>query len=216
MDNKKNFGEVSEEDIALAQSAAPDDLKEKPPLDIKNELFEWAESFVFAIFIMLLVFTFCFRIVVVDGDSMNDTLVNKDRLVLSHINYTPKKNDIVIINSKGLNKTIIKRVIGTSGDEVEVDYNSNTVKVNGEKISNDNIKPEAMIDKGDFYFDTKYMTSEGVYKYKVPDDSVFVMGDNRNHSTDSRSAEVGFVKNDDILGKAVLRLYPMNDFGSVK
>ena len=87
--------------------------------------------------------------------------------------------------------------------------------VNGEKISNDKIKPEAMQDKGDYFFDTEYMTGQGIYEYTVPDDSVFVMGDNRNNSTDSRSQWVGFVKTEDVLGKAVFRMYPVNEFGSV-
>lgn len=214
MDNKKKLTDVSQEDIAVAAEAAPRDLKEKKPLDVKQEILEWVESFVFAIFLMLLVFTFFFRIVVVDGDSMNNTLVDKDKLILSHINYTPEKNDIVVINSPGLNKTIIKRVIGTAGDEVIVNYNENTVKVNGDVISNEYIKPEEMADKPDF--NEQYEEASGVYKYNVPKDSIFVMGDNRNHSTDSRTEIVGFVKNDDVLGKAVWRIYPTSEFGKVK
>lgn len=213
MSKEKKFGEVSEADIEKASEAAPDDLKEQPKVNVKDEIMEWLESFVFAIFLMLLVFTFFFRIVVVQGPSMNDTLDDKDRLLLNHINYTPEKDDIVVINSTGLDKTIIKRVIGTGGDEVVVNYNDNSVTVNGKKISNSKIKPETMMDKGSLYFDMKYMVSDGVYKYKVPEGKVFVMGDNRNHSTDGRCPEVGFVDNSDVLGEAVFRLYPLNDFG---
>lgn len=210
MDNENKFGEVNEEDVKLASEAAPEDIKEKPPVDLKNEILEWCESFVFAMFIVILIFTFFFRIVKVEGESMTDTLQDKDRLIMTHLNYTPEKDDIVVINSTFLNKTIIKRVIGTEGDHVTVDYNSNTVTVNGEKIADEHIK-EVMFDTG--LFDPSYKTSEGVYEYDVPEDYIFVMGDNRNGSKDSRY--IGFVEEDSVLGKAVFRLFPFNAFGSV-
>lgn len=210
MDNDNKFGEVSEEDIKLAGEAAPEDIKEKPPVDIKNEILEWCESFVFALFIVILVFTFFFRIVQVEGESMTNTLQDKDRLIMTHLNYTPEKDDIVVINSTYLNKTIIKRVIGTEGDHVTVDYNSNTVTVNGEKLDDEHIK-EVMYDTG--LFDPTYETSDGVYEYDVPEDYIFVMGDNRNGSKDSRY--IGFVEEDTVLGKAVFRLFPFNAFGSI-
>lgn len=210
MDNENKFGEVNEEDVKLASEAAPEDIKEKPPVDVKNEILEWCESFVFAMFIVILIFTFFFRIVEVEGESMTDTLQDKDRLIMTHLNYTPEKDDIVVINSTFLNKTIIKRVIGTEGDHVTVDYNSNTVTVNGEKLADEHIK-EVMFDTG--LFDPSYKTSEGVYEYDVPEDYIFVMGDNRNGSKDSRY--IGFVEEDSVLGKAVFRLFPFNAFGSV-
>lgn len=208
---KTAFGEVSQEDIELAKQAEPEDIKEKPPVDIKNEILEWCESFVFAMFIVILVFTFLFRIVLVDGESMNDTLQDKDRLILSHINYTPEKGDIVVINSDVLNKTIIKRVIGTEGDKITIDYGTNTVTVNGEKISNEHNK-ETMIDTG--MFDIAHKVSDGVYEYEVPKDSVFVMGDNRNNSMDSR--RIGCVDIDDVLGEAVFRIFPFDSFGGIE
>ena len=212
MSENKKFGEVSNEDIKLAQSAAPDDLKEKEPVNIKDELLEWAESFVFAVFIVILIFTFFFRIVQVKGNSMNDTLEDKNRLIINHINYTPEHGDVAVINSKVLNEVIIKRIIGVEGDKVVVDYANNCVSVNDEKISNSNIK-EAMYDKTD-RFDSSYRTGENVYEYTVPEGCVFVMGDNRNHSTDSR--EIGFINKEDILGKAVFRIYPFDEIGKVK
>jgi len=210
MENDNKFGEVSEEDIKLAGEAAPEDIKEKPPVDIKGEILEWCESFVFALFIVILVFTFFFRIVQVEGESMTNTLQDKDRLIMTHLNYTPEKDDIVVINSTFLNKTIIKRVIGTEGDHVTVDYNSNTVTVNGERLDDEHIK-EVMFDTG--LFDPSYEISEGVYEYDVPEDYIFVMGDNRNGSKDSRY--IGFVEEDTVLGKAVFRLFPFNAFGSI-
>ena len=210
MDDNKKFGDVSQEDIDKAKKAAPDDLKEKQPVNVMDEVFEWAESFVFAMFMVILIFTFFFRIVLVQGPSMRETLQDQDRLIITHINYTPQKGDIVVINSEKLGKTIIKRVIGTGGDKVVVDYNNNTVTVNGKVISNDNIR-EAMYNTN--LFDEKYEVEENVFEYDVPEGKLFVMGDNRNNSTDSR--RIGFIDPSDVLGKAVLRLYPFASFGKV-
>ena len=201
MDDNKKFGDVSQEDIDKAKKAAPDDLKEKQPVNVMDEVFEWAESFVFAMFVVILIFTFFFRIVLVQGPSMRETLQDQDRLIITHINYTPQKGDIVVINSEKLGKTIIKRVIGTGGDKVVVDYNNNTVTVNGKVISNDNIR-EAMYNTN--LFDEEYEVEENVFEYDVPEGKLFVMGDNRNNSTDSR--RIGFIDPSDVLGKAVLRL----------
>ena len=210
MDDNKKFGDVSQEDIDKAKKAAPDDLKEKQPVNVMDEVFEWAESFVFAMFVVILIFTFFFRIVLVQGPSMRETLQDQDRLIITHINYTPQKGDIVVINSEKLGKTIIKRVIGTGGDKVVVDYNNNTVTVNGKVISNDNIR-EAMYNTN--LFDEKYEVEENVFEYDVPEGKLFVMGDNRNNSTDSR--RIGFIDPSDVLGKAVLSLYPFDSFGKV-
>ena len=200
MDDNKKFGDVSQEDIDKAKKAAPDDLKEKQPVNVMDEVFEWAESFVFAMFVVILIFTFFFRIVLVQGPSMRETLQDQDRLIITHINYTPQKGDIVVINSEKLGKTIIKRVIGTGGDKVVVDYNNNTVTVNGKVISNDNIR-EAMYNTN--LFDEKYEVEENVFEYDVPEGKLFV------------SRRIGFIDPSDVLGKAVLRLYPFDSFGKV-
>ena len=202
---------VSADDIETAREAEPDDIKEKEPIDIKNEIIEWLESFVFALLVVQLFFIFVFRIVMVDGISMNDTLVNGDRLIMSHVNYTPKFDDIVVIKSDAANKILIKRVIGVEGDKVVVNYNENHVYVNDELIPNDHIK-EIMLDST-MYFDSTYRIADGVYEYDVPEDHIFVMGDNRNDSKDSRS--IGFIPDEEIMGKAVFRIYPFKSIGSV-
>ena len=210
MDNNNNLN-VDPKDIELASKAAPKDLKEEEPVNIANEILDWIESFVFAVFVIILIFIFLFRIVTVDGHSMDSTLSDKDRVIISHLNYDPKNDDIVVVNSSVLNKTLIKRVIGIAGDTVKIDYNVNTVYVNGKAISNEHID-NTMLDKG--MFDPSFKISDGVYEYKVPENSIFIMGDNRNNSTDSRT--IGFISKDDVMGHVIFRLYPFKEFGSIK
>ena len=172
---------------------------------VGNEVLEWLESIAISIFIVVLVFTFIFRIVIVDGSSMVPTLENGQRLVISHLFYTPKQGDIVVVNSTGLNKTIIKRVIATEGQTVDIDFDKHTVTVDGKVLDEPYInEPTARNDGGN------------TYPFTVPENTIFVMGDNRNESTDSRNAIVGCISIDDVLGKAVFRIYPFSGFGRVK
>lgn len=172
---------------------------------VGNEVMEWLESIAVSVFIVILVFTFIFRIVLVDGSSMVPTLEDGQRLIISHLFYTPKQGDIVVVNSHGLNKTIVKRVIATEGQTVDIDFENHTVTVDGEVLDEPYInEPTARNDGGN------------TYPMVVPEGSIFVMGDNRNASTDSRSPYVGCISTDDVLGKAIFRIYPFNKFGTVK
>lgn len=89
MDKDKKGIQVDPKDIELAKKAAPDDLQEEEHVSIFNEVLDWAESFVFAMFVIILIFIFFLRIVTVEGESMNSTLDDQDRLIMSHMNYTP-------------------------------------------------------------------------------------------------------------------------------
>ena len=209
--DKEDTAEVSEDDIEKVKEAEPDDIKEKQPFNFGREVLEWVESLVFALLIVQLVLIFVFRVVMVDGTSMTNTLQDGDRLIMTHVAYEPERDDVIVLDSKVADKILIKRVIGIEGDKVVVDYNKNHVYVNDEEISNDHIK-EIMRDNV-IYFDEAYRVADGVYEYNVPDDTVFVMGDNRNDSKDSRS--IGFVDESEIMGKAVLRIYPFKSLGLV-
>ena len=193
-------------DMTAAESRPSPVGKKENGFNLADEVLDWLESFVFASFIVMLIFIFVFRTVVVDGDSMNPTLFDNQRLILTHFNYEPKNGDIIVCNSPLLNKTIIKRCIGVAGDTVTINYEDNSVTVNGEKIDEPYLDPaRPMTDKP--YFDQQYRISEYVYEYTVPEGTVFAVGDNRNGSNDSRSPDVGFVNLDDILGHAVFRFY---------
>ena len=133
---------------------------------------------------------------------MNNTLLNADNLILTKCFYTPEHGDIVVFNHEG--KALIKRVIAVAGDRIEVDSITNTVKLNGKILNESYIKtpdPEYLADR----------STEG--EIIVPDGHVFVLGDNRDNSTDSRV--FGCVGEDQIIGKAVWRFWPTQSFGGL-
>lgn len=173
-----------------------------------GDVLEWLEAIAIAVMIVLLVFTFVLRQVIVQGESMVPTLQSGDKLIISHLFYTPKQGDIVVVNCEGtnkLNKTLIKRVIATENQVVDIDFTEGTVTVDGKVLKEDYIN--ALTTKNDGGFS---------YPVTVPKGSLFVMGDNRNHSTDSRNSEVGFLDVDDVLGKAIFRILPISKFGFVE
>lgn len=176
-------------------------------------ILDWIEAFFFAMFLVILIFTFVLRTVVVVGDSMNPNFENDNRLIITHLGLDAKKGDVLVMNCHGLNETIIKRCIGTEGDTVKIDYNTGKITVNDKEIANDYIN-ESMLDRKNYY-EPSYMIDDGIYEYKVPKDKVFVLGDNRNHSSDSRYGAVSFIDEDDILGKVIFRIYPFDVVGKI-
>lgn len=188
---------------------------------ILASVFDFAELFVIAICVVILFFTFGARLCRVDGDSMLQTLHNKEMLLVTNFGYEPEQGDIVVFHQTHetyprLNEAIVKRVIATEGQYVYIDYE--TAKV---YVSDDGIFDESdLIEESYDYIDNLAgVIAEPYYardkEYLVPEGCVFVLGDNRNNSLDSRSYEIGMVDTRRILGKVMLRLMPFDRFGTV-
>lgn len=178
----------------------------KEPFNLKKELWEWVKALLFAGIIVFIVFRFLIQVVSVDGTSMVPTLQDGDRLISSNLFYTPQYGDIVILSENtGLNEALVKRIIAVAGQTVDINENGEVV-VDGKVLSEPYIA-ETISDnrRGDFD-----------YPVTVPEGMVFVMGDNRNHSTDSRFSAVGFIDEDEILGRVIFRLLPLDKIGPVR
>ena len=170
-----------------------------------QNLLEWYEALISAALVLVLIFSFFFRIIQVDGESMVPTLQNGDKLIVWGAGYEPQRGDVVIVDSyTAYGKPLVKRVIAKGGDTVSIDYATGTVAVNGEVLQEDYIA------------EPTYLGYDVQFPYTVPEGTVFVMGDNRNQSLDSRSTYVGCIDERDILGKVLVCFMPFTDFGVVK
>ena len=170
-----------------------------------QNLLEWYEALISAALVLVLIFSFFFRIIQVDGESMVPTLQNGDKLIVWGAGYEPQRGDVVIVDSyTAYGKPLVKRVIAKGGDTVSIDYATGTVAVNGEVLQEDYIA------------EPTYLGYDVTFPYTVPEGTVFVMGDNRNQSLDSRSTYVGCIDERDILGRVLLCFMPFTDFGVVK
>ncbi len=176
-----------------------------------KEALEWTDSIVASVIFVVLLFTFAFKIVGIVGESMTNTLMDGDRVLVYSLGYEPKVGDIVIISRNATNiiededtenERIIKRVIATEGQTVVID-DSGLVTVDGDEIQESYVKDYAQTFKKDSKVEFPHIVDEGC---------VFVLGDNRLGSLDSRSSVIGDVDTRYILGKAVCRVMPFSEF----
>lgn len=180
------------------------------------------ESVIFSVFIVLLTFTYLFRISDVSGPSMEPTLVEKDRVVISPLLYTPKQNDIIIVDSEKLGKLIVKRVIAVEGQTVDINFDEGIVYVDGEPVDEQLYEEDENGNAAELHADhfvntltTANMGAFDSYPVTVPENHIFVLGDNRNRSKDSKHSDLGFVPEDEVVGKVILRIYPFSSFGTL-
>ena len=186
---------------------------EKPELskseEFKLDLFSWLQTLVVALVALILLFTFVGRIIAVDGESMLPTLHDKDLLLLRSIAYTPEQGDVIVLTKDFgpyVDYPIVKRVVATGGQTVHIDYDEGKIYVDGDPLNESYTNENYLIHNG---------PAMSVNDITVPEGSVFVLGDNRNHSSDSRHVELGAIDERYILGKAVMILFPFQNFGTL-
>lgn len=172
-------------------------------VDVKKEIFQWIQSLIISVIIVALIFTFVGRVNTVRGSSMEPNFHEGDRIITTNLHGKLKYGDVVVIKRKD-DTPLIKRIIGVEGDTIEVDPIKGEVKVNGKLLQEDYINEITY---------TNYGTT---YPAVVPEGHYFVMGDNRNHSDDSRNPKIGMIDEKNIFGKVVFRLFPFNKIGAIK
>lgn len=167
-----------------------------------RELYEWVRALVSAVTAVVLVFTFAVRMIGVDGHSMVPTLQNGDRLAVTAglLAGTYRPGDVVVLRKDSfLDEPIVKRVIAVGGQTVDIDFSTGSVFLDGKLLNEPYINELTFREEG-----TRFPLT-------VPEGSIFVMGDNRNHSNDSRDARLGTVDTGYVIGRAVFLLYPGPD-----
>ncbi|MGM9608006.1 MAG: signal peptidase I [Oscillospiraceae bacterium] len=193
----------------MAEKNNPEQPKLTRAEEFKQDLYFWLQALVMALVALILLFTFVGRIIAVDGPSMLPTLHDGDMLLLRSIGYTPEQGDIVVLTkdfSHYTDQPIVKRVIAVGGQTVRIDYEESKVYVDGVALDEPYINESIMIRPGPG-------SALSIEELTVPEGSVFVLGDNRNDSSDSRHVELGAIDERYILGKAVMILLPFRDLG---
>ena len=191
--------------------------------DFRHSIIEWMEVIVSALVAVVIIFTFFVRIATIDGSSMNNTLLHGEKVLISNIAYTPKQGDIVVISrnynsvdpsqidwtqNRDKSEPIIKRIIATEGQEVYIDFDKGIVYVDGKALD----EP---------YISTPTTSKHDVdFPQTVPEGCVFVLGDNRQNSMDSRFKEIGnsgdgMIREEYIIGRVLLRILPFDKIGGI-
>jgi signal peptidase I len=173
-------------------------------MTVKSEIYDWLQCIVVALVTSILIFVFIGRVTGIIGPSMEKTLFNNDRVVISNLFYTPKQGDIIIWTKESfMNEPIVKRVIATENQTVNIDFSTGKVWVDGVLLNETYINGQM------------WRHYDVTFPVKVPEGCLFVMGDNRNVSIDSRASEIGMVDKRCVLGKVYFLISPFNRFGKV-
>lgn len=211
--NAEMFNDNIDNDIDNVEIDVSDIQSKRETTSFKAFVFDWLEVLVHAIIAVVICFSFLFRIATIDGPSMKDTLYDGERVIISNLFYEPKVGDIVVISRNKENSVytmndsntpIIKRIIAMEGQTVDIDFEKGVVYVDGIELD----EPYARTPTNRKY-DVEFPVT-------VDEGCVFVLGDNRNDSMDSRDSrigEYGMVDTRYILGHAVFRILPFDKIG---
>ena len=173
---------------------------------MRVDLYEWIQSLMTALVICMAIFIFIIRVIDVSGSSMFPTLHDGDKMLVSNLFYTPHAGDVVVFKTDRYDpeRALVKRVIATEGQEISIDFDRGIVYIDGLPVEEDYIA-ELTKTKLDF-----------IGPQTVPEGCMFVMGDNRNASTDSRKKEIGMVDQRMLLGRAYYVIFPLSDTGWIR
>ncbi len=173
---------------------------------MRVDLYEWIQSLMTALVICMAIFIFIIRVIDVSGSSMFPTLHDGDKMLVSNLFYTPHAGDVVVFKTDSYDpeRALVKRVIATEGQEISIDFDRGIVYIDGLPVEEDYIA-ELTKTKLDF-----------IGPQTVPEGCMFVMGDNRNASTDSRKKEIGMVDQRMLLGRAYYVIFPLSDTGWIR
>lgn len=201
---------MSEAEQIKAEEGQVQEEALSPQEKFRRSVLEWVETIVMAIVLVAVVFTFVVRIITVDGGSMKPTYHDGDRVLVSGFVGEIQKGDIVIIVN-ALEEPIIKRVVATAGQTVDFDAALGEVTVDGVPLMGEEFGIENGITA------VPDLPGEMLeFPQTVPENCVFVLGDNRGNSTDSRYLDVGMVDHRNILGKVIFNVYPFSQAGIIK
>ncbi len=205
MDNNEFDNEM------LPEETDPQAEIESPSGKFFKAIFDHLETVIISVLAAILVFTFGFRLCTVNGASMNQTLQHNDKVVVADFGYTPKRGDVVVfhLTNNTYKELLVKRVIATEGEWIDIEPGSWKVRI----ADNPEMENATVLDEPYKYLDGAYYGSTLEFPVQVPEGHIFVMGDNRNNSADSRSPSVGFIKEERVLGKVVFSLVP---FGKIE
>lgn len=205
---------MADETILSTENQEPEENPgQEEKTSFRSDLYYWVQALVAVLIALILTCTLAGRVIGVVGSSMEPTLYGNDLLLLQSLGYTPKQGDVVVLRKPGFpsppreTAPIVKRVIAVGGQHVRVDYEAGAVYVDGVALEEPYIRD---------YMSPPPDPDMNVLDVTVPEGSIYVLGDNRNYSSDSRHKDLGTVDERYVLGRVLCVIFPFQNFGVVE